>query len=368
MNILFTRFPLESSHGGAEVQTMALAQGLRRHGHAVSFLGSCPTLLRLFREAGMPAEELLIGPPPVSAGLALSFLWRKRAMRQRLEAALASLDHLDAVCMLSLSEKLLLTPACADRGERTLWIEHDRVGRWLDRNPWLRMLKRNARHATIVTVSHLSKRIYEWMGFDPDGIIAIPNGIETARLRAVGAEDRGKGQESAHELRLGCIARLSPEKGVDVLLRALALLPDVTLEIVGEGPEEASLRALADELKIADRVTFSAPQRDVGAVYARMDALALPSRDHDPFGLAAGEAMMLGLPVIVTNACGIADYLGDDEDALIVPAGSADALAAAIRALQDAGTRARIGEHAARTADREFSVDAMVEAYEEALR
>jgi glycosyltransferase involved in cell wall biosynthesis len=263
--------------------------------------------------------------------------------------------------LLSLSEKLLLTDACANRRMRVLWIEHDRVGRWLERNPWLGMLKRTARWATIVTVSHLSKRIYEWLGFDPDGIIAIPNGIETARLRL-----QEKPKPNPH-LRLGCIARLSPEKGVDVLLRALALVPEVSLELIGQGPQEASLRALAGSLGIAGRVTFITQHVDVREVYARIDALALPSNDHDPFGLAAGEAMMLGLPVIVTNACGIADYLGDNEDALVVPAGSAEALAAAITALQDAGTRERLGAAAQDTAEREFSVDAMIEAYEEAL-
>ena len=77
MNILFTRFPLESRYGGAEVQTLSLMNGLQEKGHTISFLGSCPTLLERCASISVPVQKLLIGPPPVSFKLALSFFWRK---------------------------------------------------------------------------------------------------------------------------------------------------------------------------------------------------------------------------------------------------------------------------------------------------
>ena len=68
MKILFTRFPLESAYGGAEVQTLSLMKGLRDRGHAIAFAGSCKTLLRLCREEGFPVIELRIGPRPCRSG------------------------------------------------------------------------------------------------------------------------------------------------------------------------------------------------------------------------------------------------------------------------------------------------------------
>ncbi|MFH0851145.1 MAG: hypothetical protein V1876_00140, partial [Candidatus Peregrinibacteria bacterium] len=137
MRILFTRFPLESRYGGAEVQTMALMHGLQARRHAVAFLGSCPILLKLCRDEGILAAEFKIGAPPVTRWSALSFLWRKRSMQQRLCNAVGEFGPLDALIMLSLSEKLLLMPFALERGIRVFWMEHDGVGRWLTKNPWL---------------------------------------------------------------------------------------------------------------------------------------------------------------------------------------------------------------------------------------
>ena len=135
MKILFTRFPLESSRGGAENQTLWLMKGLIQRGHAVAFLGSCPALLAMCKEEGIPNTELNIGPPPVTKWSAISFFWRKKRMQQRLQEALSKFENVDAICMLSLSEKLLLTETANEKGIKVLWIEHDTIGRWLTKNP-----------------------------------------------------------------------------------------------------------------------------------------------------------------------------------------------------------------------------------------
>lgn len=362
MKILFTRFPLTSAYGGAEVQTMALMRGLLKRGHAVAFLGSCPTLLSLCREEGIPAAELDVGPPPVTKWGAVSFAWRAPLIRRRLRSALASFMDLDAVCMLSLTEKLVLTEDAAARGIRVLWIEHDRVGRWLYKNPWLQRLLTASRSAVVVTVSELSRKLYERIGFPADHLVAIPNGIDPARVGDVSPPQPVPGR-----LRVGCVARLSPEKGVDVLIRAAAGVPEVSVDIVGAGYEKVALRRLGMELAVSERIAFLPPDSSIGDRFAEMDVLALPSRDHDPFGLVAAEAMMCGIPAVVTTACGIADELTDGEDALVVEADSAEALTGALRALLDPETRARIGEAGRRTAQAKFSVDMMVERYEALL-
>lgn len=356
MKVLFTRFPLESRLGGAERQTVSLMEGLIARGHAVAFAGSCPTLLRLCREHGIPAAEWQCGKPPVTPLLALSFLWRRIGMRRRLRGLLEQFPDTDAVCMLSLTEKLLLTDIAVGQGKRVLWIEHDRIGRWLTRNPWLGLLKRQSPRARIVTVSAMSKELMTAIGFDGARITAIPNGIDPARFPPL--------PRAAHEgLHVGCVARLSKDKGVDVLLQALRSHPNMRLTVVGEGPEQAALAWYAREYFAAGQILFSATVPDMNAFFRSIDIAVLPSTENDPFGMAAAEAMLCGTATIVTDRCGIAGYLKDGEDALMVRANDASDLARALAKLQDADVRNAIAQRGSQTATERFSVTAMVDAY-----
>lgn len=373
MHLLFTRFPLESALGGAEIQTLSLMEGLIERGHNVSFAGSCPVLLAECRKRNIPTTELQIGKPPVTKWEAISFALRKKKMRAMLKKMLGSYEDEKlraarkeeslearsskpaAIVMLSMSEKLLLTDIAADAGISVMWVEHDRVGRWLAKNPWLPLLLKQSKKAMTVTVSELSRKIYLQMGWDPKRVIAIPNGVT---LRS----EIGDRRSGSAELRLGCIARLSREKGVDVLINAMADVPEnITLEIVGTGREEQSLKALARRLHLDGRIAFTGSEADIGAAYARWDALILPSRDNDPFGMVAAEAMLAGLPVIVTDQCGIAGYLEDGKDALIVKAGSSSALSQALAEIGD--RRSEIGQAGQKTAEEKFSVERMVQEY-----
>lgn len=374
MRILFTRFPLVSAlHGGAENQTIALMEGLKKQGHRVEFLGSCPALLGRTKELGLRNWELQIGAPPVTKWGAISFLWRRRRMRTSLIDSMGKLTAnrlpLTALVMLSLSEKLLLTEWAANKGINVLWIEHDRIGPWLTRNPWLPALRRASKHATIVCVSELSRKRYVEMGFDPARIVVIPNGIAIPSSSPSPFSRREKGST----MKVICIARLSPEKGVDILIQSIGTLPEINLTIVGSGSEEGYLRHLIAEdtqrLGMGEpRIHMIRDVPDLDPIYASADVLVLPSSDHDPFGLVASEAMMRGIPVIVTDACGIAGYLRDGDDAFIADAGSVESLTQAIAGLEDPEMRQQIGSAGQKTALREFSVDRMVAGYVDVLR
>ncbi len=360
MKILFTRFPLESTFGGAEVQTLSLMQELLARGHAVAFLGSCPTLLRLCREQAIPCAEVHIGVPPVTKWGALSFAWRRVAMRRKLEAALDQFHDIDAVLMLSLSEKLLLTPRAVSMHLKVLWIEHDTVGRWLTKNPWLSQLQRQSEKVTTVCVSELSKAKYLELGWPEARTVSIPNGVQKP--------EKVSHQPSKAGLHLGCIARLTHDKGVDVLLQALASVSDVSLSLLGRGRERQSLEKMVHTLHLTSRVTFTEFVEDLDAFYASLDALVLPSREHDPFGLVVAEAMMREIPVIVTDACGIAGELQDGKDALIIEAGNVEALQHAIFTMKDAHVRITLSQEGKRTAEEKFTLQKMVDRYETLLR
>ncbi|MCA9371096.1 MAG: glycosyltransferase family 4 protein [Candidatus Peregrinibacteria bacterium] len=256
--------------------------------------------------------------------------------------------------MLSLTEKILLTPLALKKDIKVLWIEHDNVGNWLTKNPSLPLLKKLSAQVTTVCVSDLSAEIFRSLGYK--NVVAIPNGVKEA--------ERGKLKEPACRqgrerddgiLRIGCIARLSPEKGVDVLIAAMKQVPDATLLVVGKGPQY---------VQSSKNVTLRYEVPDIEQVYSQIDVLVLPSREEDPFGLVVAEAMMRGIAVICTDACGIAGYLTDGQDALIVPAGSTEALVEAIERFQVSGFREQVATAGKKAAREKFSVERMVKDYE----
>ncbi len=369
MKILFTRFPLESAlKGGAELQTLSLMKGLIERGHEVAFAGSCQALLALCREHGIATTEWDIGPPPVTKWHSISFFWRKRHMQHSLQELIDTAfqdGKIDAVIMLSMTGKLLLTDIAAKAGAKVFWIEHDRVGNWLRKNPWLPMLVRQSRKATTIVVSELSHRIYRELGWHEKDIVTIPNGVDTERLKLSTPLNP---PPHTSTMRIGCISRLSPEKGVDLLIEAIAPLAYVHLEIVGTGREDLKLKAMVAASNISDMVTFTNHEESVAAVYNRIDVLVLPSRDHDPFGLVAAEAMMLGVPVIVTNQCGIASYLTHGKDGIVVEANSVSALQKAIQWMQTPANRSALSEAGKRTAEKTFTLQRMIDAYENVFK
>jgi glycosyltransferase involved in cell wall biosynthesis len=139
--------------------------------------------------------------------------------------------------------------------------------------------------------------------------------------------------------RLLAMGRLHANKGFDVLLRALALLPRGHVYLAGAGPEEAALRALAAELCITDRVSFLGWRRDIGSLLAASDIFICSSR-HEPLGNIVLEAWSAAKPVIAAAAQGPSELISDGKDGVLVPREDARALAAAIAELTANAERA----------------------------
>ncbi len=137
---------------------------------------------------------------------------------------------------------------------------------------------------------------------------------------------------------IGYVGRLVPEKGVDVLIEAVARLPGIwRLEIVGQGPERAVLERLARRLNVIDRVAFSGqlPSVRLPALYRQLDVLVVPSRTRpnwkEQFGRVIVEALACGVPVIGSDCGAIPDVIG--EAGIIVREDDAEALTEALQDL-----------------------------------
>lgn len=154
-------------------------------------------------------------------------------------------------------------------------------------------------------------------------------------------------------------ARLEPQKGLPVLLRALAEVPDAALALAGEGPELAELEALAARLEIADRVRFLGRRSDVPELLAACDAFVLPSL-YEGSSLAVLEAMAARRAVISSAIAGTDELIADGVDGILVPPGDVNGLTAAMRRLlDDLELREELAERAREKAEREFSPGAL---------
>lgn len=173
-----------------------------------------------------------------------------------------------------------------------------------------------------------------------------PRRIVEAMETTIGAEDvRSEGRT----WKAGCpqllyAGNLIRPKGVHVLLEALADLRDrgrsFTLDVLGTGPYEEELKALAKELELDDTVKFRGFQ-DLPGVLTHMDqadVFVFPSFGEGMPRVLL-EAMARGLPIIATDVGGIGGVIEDGRNGRLIPPGSPDALAAAVSALtQDAET------------------------------
>lgn len=178
---------------------------------------------------------------------------------------------------------------------------------------------------------------------------------------------------------VGIVGRIDPEKGVDVLVRAMGQLEGVAahahLVVVGSGglaPDGYPERVRAEaERSLGDRVRFVGRTSDVPATLRSLDILVNASV-AEPFGLSVLEAQASGVAVIGTRAGGIPDFVFDGDNGLLVPSGDVDALAKALdRLLTDSELRARLGERGrvtAQTRGIEARADVAAELYRQAAR
>lgn len=137
--------------------------------------------------------------------------------------------------------------------------------------------------------------------------------------------------------------RLVREKGVELLLRAISLVRDARLEVIGDGPMMPAYRDLVAELGLSSRVSFLGTQPFAGlaAAYARAGIVCIPSLFDEPFGFVAAEAMAMGRPLVVTPSGALAEFCDDDRGFVAVNRDPRSIAATLQAALADGEERAR---------------------------
>lgn len=181
------------------------------------------------------------------------------------------------------------------------------------------------------------------------------------------AVDRAGVETPAGAKVLLILARLHKVKGVDVALRALPSIPGAVLWIAGDGMLEGSLRRLAADLGVVDRVRFLGWRDDRSALLKAADVCLVPSR-YEPFGNVVVNAWAHGVPLVAAASQGPGFLVRDGEDGLKVPVDDAAALAAATNAvLHDAALAARLRAGGLERVRKEFSEEAVVRQYVELL-
>ena len=170
-------------------------------------------------------------------------------------------------------------------------------------------------------------------------------------------------------IKLGCVARLSEQKGLTYLLDAISLLTikDIRLFIVGDGELRNELENKVKELHLQDSVTFLGYRKDIVECINSFDFCVLPSV-FEGFGLVAIEAFMNSKTLVATDIPGLNEVV-TNKNGILVPAKDPAALASAIDKLaMDATLRQELASQAKKDYENKFSYPLFLENYRELYR
>lgn len=334
---------------GGQAQVLALSRGLVERGHGCALLAPDDSeLAARARAAGVPVEPVaLLGRR--SPRTLLPF-------RRILRAREPDVVHLHG-------------------------STHHHLGayaRWIARVPATVLTRRESKRIRsvlryrrsahrVVAVSRAVAGVLRACRYPAARIDVVPDGVDAARFDrpADPARFRAELGVAKDAPLLVTLSHLTRDKGIATMLDAFGRLrarrPDARLAIVGEGSEEARLKALARERGLLGAVAFTGQREDVPEILAAADLYVTASR-AEGLGLAILEAMAAGRAVLATDAGGIGESVRDGVTGRLVPASDAAAWADAAEALlADPGGRARMGAEGARAVRERFTVAAMVE-------
>ena len=248
----------------------------------------------------------------------------------------------------------------------------------LDREPWYGpLLKRWAAQYTeriIVVSAPLRSYLARQVGLPDDAVDIIANGVSTDHFRPQG---EGAGIRAAlgigeHAKVIGHVARLAAVKNqlllIDAFARAHDSLSDSYLVIVGDGPMRHELEQYIRQRGLDECAWVWGPATDLPGVYREFDVFVLSS-DAEGTSISLLEAMASGVCVVATSVGGNPAVLGREPCGVLVPPGDPERMAAAILSLlTDRDRRQRFASQGRARAAANYTLDAMLTAYESVYR
>jgi len=217
-----------------------------------------------------------------------------------------------------------------------------------------------------IAVSEANRRyLIEQKRYPAEKIHVVPNGRDLGRFARASVREADAfrarfGLEARHRVLLA-VGRLEPQKDPVTLLRAFRIVaqrfPEARLLLAGDGSLRPQLEALAQEYELADRIVFAGFQENIVPCYQLAEIVVLSSL-YEGMPLVAIEAGAAGRPIVATAVDGTAEVVEQGRTGCLVPAGNAEALAAAVCSLLAEPDRGRqMGEAARERVNRLFSFE-----------
>jgi len=187
--------------------------------------------------------------------------------------------------------------------------------------------------AVIAISKPVAKHLSRDFEVPQDCIHLIPNGIDLDRFKVANEDQRlsirqkwGIGDAPL----IGIIARLSDVKGISVLIKAMPFIlkeiPSANLMIIGQGPEEAALKKLTQDLSLVPQVRFESILNQAQDLLPAFDVFVMPSL-MEGLGLSVMEAQACGIPVVASSVGGLVDLIEEGVSGYLVPVNDPAALA-----------------------------------------
>jgi len=341
--------------GGQELRILAESQGLIGRGYSVAI--AAPSESRVLFEArqrGIETAELPIARKN-PAGLAGLYRWLKS-------------NPVDIVNTHSSTDSWLAALACSMLRNPPPIVRTRHISAAVPQNWATRWLYASAASHVVTTGEYLRRQLIEENGIAPDHVTSVPTGIDV-QLFAPG--DRHAAREKLGLPRdgvlVGIVATLRSWKGHRFLLEAFADIAarDCMLVVVGDGPQRSSLRLLAANLHIEERVRFCGNQADVLPWLQALDVFALPSYANEGLPQALVQAMLCGLPCVTTGVGSIGEAAVPNETALVVPPQNAAELRKSLlRLIGEPELRQKLGASARRWCAERFGLESMLDSME----
>lgn len=188
--------------------------------------------------------------------------------------------------------------------------------------------------SAMVTVCQALKDSLMELGVADERIVVLRNGVDLEAFSPPENKDELRSALGIHGKTILSVGHLIERKGHHLVIEALQLLPDIKLLIAGQGPESKRLQKLADDLGVADRVTFLGvlPREELSQYYGAVDMLILAS-SREGWANVLLESMACGTAVVATSIWGTPEVVAAPEAGVLVEKRTAESLAEGVKSL-----------------------------------